>query len=489
MIGRTFLGRYETQKLLGEGGMGKVYLARQTDLNRTVVVKIMHDHVASDPKFRERFQRETLVMARFQHPNAVTLYDASVTDEYGSCIVMEYVKGINLESLLQKNGRLSFGRVARIVAQLCDVLGAAHEQNIIHRDLKPANIMISEPDTPKERVKVMDFGLAKLLDDGQLKQVTDTAVDFAVGTPGYIAPEQVRGEMMDHRGDLYSVGVMLFELVTGRLPFQGATSMDVLLAHATEDPPTFAELGLARIAPKPVEEVIRWCLAKDPAARPQTARELAEGFAKAVGAGNRSANDSGQFQPVSAQAVIDLDADPIPLVATASPVATLPQTDVLHATPVPLVSLAPSTIPKTATPASGTAPMATATTPVVADGSLPFQVDVWMPQSIAIMKIRGFVSDTDGRVIATEPNLVRLRLEKLGVRATAGKLAWLGLGKKSDGPAELTLHLKRVDPNRDPNRLTIHALFRPLHAHLLQDEAWRKRCSELFVQLRAYLMG
>jgi eukaryotic-like serine/threonine-protein kinase len=488
MIGRTFLGRYETQKLLGEGGMGKVYLARQSDLNRTVVVKIMHDHVASDPKFRERFQRETLVMARFQHPNAVTLYDASVTDEYGSCIVMEYVKGINLESLLQKNGRLSFGRVARIVSQLCDVLGAAHEQNIIHRDLKPANIMISEPDTPKERVKVMDFGLAKLLDDGQLKQVTDTAVDFAVGTPGYIAPEQVRGEMMDHRGDLYSVGVMLFELLTGRLPFQGATSMDVLLAHATEDPPTFSELGLGRIAPKSVEEVVRWCLAKDPAARPQTARELADAFAKSVG-GGKSTADSGQFQPVTAQAVIDLDADPISLVATASPVATRPQTDVRHATPVPLVMLAPQTIPLSNTPAAGTAPMATATTPIVADGCLPFQVDAWMPQSIAIMKVRGYANDTGGTLFAHEPNLIRMRLEKIGVRASAGKLAWLGFGRKSDGPVELTLILKRNDPNREPNRLTIHALFRPLHSQLLQDEAWRNRCSELFVQLRAYLMG
>ncbi len=489
MIGRTFLGRYETQKLLGEGGMGKVYLARQSDLNRTVVVKVMHDHVASDPKFRERFQRETLVMARFQHPNAVTLYDASVTDEYGSCIVMEYVKGINLESLLQKNGRLSFGRVARIVTQLCDVLGAAHEQNIIHRDLKPANIMISEPDTPKERVKVMDFGLAKLLDDGQLKQVTDTAVDFAVGTPGYIAPEQVRGEMMDHRGDLYSVGVMLFELLTGRLPFQGATSMDVLLAHATEDPPTFAELGLARIAPKPVEDVIRWCLAKDPAARPQSARELADGFAKAANGGGVKTSDSGQFQPVGAQAVIDLDSDPIALVATGSPVATLPQTDVRHATPIPFVSLAPTTIPKTGTPTSGTAPMAAAATPVVADGCMPFQVDAWMPHAIAIMKVRGFASDAGGIIVANEPNLIRLRMEKLGVRAAANKLAWLGLGKKSDGPAEITLHLKRTDPNREPNRLTIHALFRPLHSQLLHDDAWRNRCSELFVQLRAYLMG
>lgn len=486
MIGRIFLGRYETQKLLGEGGMGKVYLARQTDLNRTVVVKIMHDHVASDPKFRERFQRETLVMARFQHPNAVTLYDASVTDEYGSCIVMEYVKGVNLESLLQKNGRLSFGRVARVVAQLCDVLQAAHEQSIIHRDLKPANIMISEPDTPKERVKVMDFGLAKLLDDGELKQVTDTAVDFAVGTPGYIAPEQVRGEMMDHRGDLYSVGVMLFELLTGRLPFQGATSMDVLLAHATEEPPKFSELGLGRIAPKAVEEVIRWCLAKDPAARPQCARELAEAFAKAANGGT---NSELGMTPVTPAPVSGSEEDPIALVATASPVATVLQRDVRNATPAPMVMLAPTTIPLMNTPAAGTVPASVAPTPISVEGSLPFQVDAWMPQSIAVMKVRGFVSEMGGDIVSNEPGTIRVRLEKVGVKGPPNKLAWLGLGRKSDGPCELTLHMKRTSPDREPNRLTIHAHFRPLQSNLLGDEAWRSRCSELFVKLRAYLMG
>ena len=113
MVGRTFLNRYEIIRLLGEGGMGVVYLARQTDLGRQVVVKVMHDHVASDPKFRERFQRETLLMARFQHPYAVTLYDASLNDPQGPCIVMEYIKGITLDTLLQRNGRLNPGRVLR----------------------------------------------------------------------------------------------------------------------------------------------------------------------------------------------------------------------------------------------------------------------------------------------------------------------------------------------------------------------------------------
>src|SRR4030088_1954352 len=132
MVGRIFLGRYEAIRLLGEGGMGRVYLAKQTDLGRQVVVKVMHDHIAADEKFRERFQRETLLMARFQHPYAVTLYDASLNDPNGPCLVMEYVRGINLKPLLQRNGRLSPGRVGRLIVQLCEVLQAAHDEGMIH---------------------------------------------------------------------------------------------------------------------------------------------------------------------------------------------------------------------------------------------------------------------------------------------------------------------------------------------------------------------
>src|SRR5215470_11676535 len=122
MLGRIFLGRYEAIRLLGEGGMGRVYLARQMDLGRQVVVKVMHDHIAADPKFRERFVRETLLMARFQHPYAVTLYDASLNDAQGPCIVMEYIRGITLDQLLRNHGRLSPPRVARLLYMFCEVL-------------------------------------------------------------------------------------------------------------------------------------------------------------------------------------------------------------------------------------------------------------------------------------------------------------------------------------------------------------------------------
>ncbi len=448
MIGRIFLGRYEARRLLGEGGMGKVYLARQHDLGRDVVVKVMHEHIASDQKFRDRFQRETLLMARFHHPGAVTLYDASLDDPNGPCIVMEYVKGQNLETLLGRNGRMNAPRVGRIVGELCEVLQAAHDEGIIHRDLKPANLMIIEPETPRERIKVMDFGLAKLVDGEALRKVTDTNVDFAVGTPGYICPEQVRGEEMDHRGDLYSVGVMMFELLTGQLPFSGPNSMDILLAHATEPPPRFSQLGLKGWVPKEIEALVMECLAKDPDQRPQSARELADRFDTAL--------DRAQTQ---------IDSDP------ARP--GLPLTGEHPALP-------------SAAAAVGSAPTTVQSRLTRDQAVLPFHMEAWMPERIAIMKLRGFVHDAGGEVVESLPGLIRVRL---GARNSqpSGPLAWLGL-RRSSSLVDVELHLKHNDPTQ-PNQLTVDVLFRPSHSSQLNDREWQKRCSAVFVELRSYLMG
>ena len=458
MIGRVFLNRYEVQRLLGEGGMGRVYLAKQTDLGRQVVVKVMHDHIATDNKFRDRFQRETLLMARFQHPSAVTLYDASLNDPAGPCIVMEYVKGVNLEGLLGKTKRMTAPRVGRIIGQLCEVLQAAHDEGIIHRDLKPANLMILDPDTPKERIKVMDFGLAKLIEDGPAHKVTDTNIDFAVGTPGYIAPEQVRGETMDHRGDLYSVGVMMYELLTGRLPFIGATSMDVLLAHATEPPPTFADIGVVGWVPTAVEDLVLDCLAKDPDDRPQSARDLAARFESAIEDAMAAAESRGSN----------------------------PGTPGLNDDSRDFVALElESAVPSMAT--FSRAGQSTATRPAARDVSaLPFHMEAWMPEVIAIRKLRGFVHDCGGEVLESVPGLIRVRLGKS--RTPSSGMSWLGFGKRASGPIDIELHLHRSD-SRQENKLTIHVLFRPTHTSLLTDDAWRNRCSKLFIELRAYLMG
>ncbi|HEY1188006.1 MAG TPA: serine/threonine-protein kinase [Gemmata sp.] len=462
MIGRVFMGRYETRRQLGEGGMGKVYLARQLDLGREVVVKVMHEQIASDPKFRDRFLRETLLMARFQHPGAVTLYDATLDDPLGPCIVMEYVKGVNLESLLLKNKRMSAPRVGRIIGELCEVLQAAHDEGIIHRDLKPANLMVVDADTPRERIKVMDFGLAKLIEgEPTARKVTDTNVDFAVGTPGYICPEQVRGEEMDHRGDLYSVGVMMYELLTGRLPFNGPTSMDILLAHATEYAPTFAELGLVGWVPSEVEELVFDTLAKDPGDRPQNARELAERFDTAL---NRA--------QVKAESRILRMPPP-------SHSGTRPPRSHAGVTypPAPPASVASTPPPSTAVTQSNQSRD---------NAALPFHMEAWMPESIAIMKLRGFVHDAGGEVVESVPGLIKVRL---GGRKTptGGPLSWLGL-RRASTPIDVELHLHHLDPARD-NQLTVHVLFRPSHPALLTDRNWRQRCTQVFIELRSYLMG
>jgi serine/threonine-protein kinase len=443
MIGRVFLGRYEAVRLLGEGGMGRVYLARQIDLGRQVVVKVMHDHIAADPRFRDRFERECHLMAGFQHPYAVTLYDASLTDPHGPCLIMEYVKGINLDQLLAKNRRLSPARVGRLVAQLCDVLQAAHEQGMIHRDLKPGNLMVIEADTPRERLKVMDFGLAKLVDSTVLKKVTDTNVDFAVGTPGYICPEQVRGEEMDHRGDLYGVGIILYELLTGRLPFQRESSMDMLLAHATEPPPTFAQLELGDVIPAEIEAVVMACLEKDPSKRPQTARELAERYDRALETARAATGGAG----------VDSGSYPRPHV----PVPTQPGIDV---GPIPSD---PSTYECT--------------------------MEAWMDQAVGRVKIRGFVHDFGAEVLESVPGLIRLRLgsQRVKGRKTPTALSWLGIGRRL-GPIDVELWMHQIDPARE-NRLFIVVRFRPTHSTQLLDQDWRDRCDQIFIDLRAYLVG
>jgi serine/threonine-protein kinase len=457
MQGRVFLGRYETIRVLGEGGMGKVYLARQLDLGRQVVVKVMHDHVAIDPKFRERFTREMLVMARFQHPYAVTLYDASLNDPQGPCIVMEFIKGISLDVLLQRNNRLTCGRVGRLLHQTCEVLQAAHAEGIIHRDLKPANLMVVDPDTPYEMIKVMDFGLAKLLAPN-FKQVTVTNTEFAVGTPGYMCPEQARGEEMDGRGDLYSLGVIVYELLSGQLPFAGRSTMDVLLAHVTEEPPAFADLGTTVFVPPGVEAVVQACLAKDPGQRPRNARDLSERFEAAL---------LEELTPALPTALTPVAAT----VPTQGPV--LPRPAALALAPPEVAAAAPSPTQDL----SKYDPFA-----VVRN------LEAWMPETIASCKLRGFIQDVGGEVLESVPGRIRVRLggkNSVYVPPSRGSFAWL-LGRRSQ--IEMELRLQRPDANRD-SKLRITVVFRSDAADLTNDTAWRNTCAHIFCDLRAYLMG
>jgi serine/threonine-protein kinase len=437
---RTFLNRYQAIRLLGEGGMGKVYLAKQLDLGRQVVVKVMHDNIAADPKFRERFERETRVMATFQHPYAVTLYDASLDDPQGPCIIMEYVKGITLDLMVantSNKGRLSSGRVSRLLGQLCEVLQAAHSAGVIHRDLKPANLMIVEPDTPYEKLKVMDFGLAKLIDGPSLKEANASSPEFAVGTPAYICPEQVRGEPMDHRGDLYSVGVILYELLTGTLPFNGSVPLDILMAHSTEKPPSFAQIGAAGIVPKAVEAMVMACLEKDPANRPQSARDLAELYDKALATRDRMSREQPRppIEAASGPAPLDFDQK------------------------------------------------------IVDPHAVVYHMEAWMPEAVAEYKLRGFVQDAGGKVEASVPGLIRVRLGAPGTpyEIRRGLLGAIGLRRKY-GLIEVYLRLEPADPKRQ-TLLKITVLMLMVGGPPPDPEEFRFRCATIYGDLRGYLMG
>jgi len=436
MIGRIFLGRYEALRLLGEGGMGRVYLAKQVDLGRQVVVKVMHDHIAADPKFRERFQRETLVMARFQHPYVVTLYDASLNDPQGPCIIMEYIRGVTLDTLLQRNGRVTPARIARLLGQLCEALHAAHKEGIVHRDLKPGNLMVVDPDSPYEKIKVMDFGLAKLVEANRMSmhKVSDTGSDFAVGTPGYIAPEQVRGDELHPRSDIYSVGVILYELLSGRLPFTADETMDVLLAHVTEAPPPFSAVGATWVPPA-IENVVMQCLEKDPSKRPTSARALAELFESAL-------VDEGNTEPV------------IP--------ANQPVADAVISAPPEDRPYDPNVILR--------------------------ELEAWMPETIAAYKLRGFVHDAGGEVVESVPGKIRVRLGGKGspYHVSDGSFSWFTSPKKT--MVDLELQLERNSPTQE-NLLHIKVKMSSPYAKVASTAAWREQCTKIFCDLRAYLAG
>jgi serine/threonine-protein kinase len=433
MMDRVFLGRYQTTRLLGQGGMGSVFLARLLHKPKElVVVKVMHEHIATNPKFRERFQHEIDSMARFQHPHSVRFIEGSLEDPQGPCLVMEYVPGDTLAQMLSRNVSFRPMRLLRIVAQLCEVLQAAHDLGIIHRDLKPANLLIIDPDTPFENLKVTDFGLAHMI-DMPVRPGAPAAlpVEYAVGTPGYMSPEQVRGEAVDPRGDLYSVGVILYQLLSGRLPFSGPSTMEILMAQATGDPPTFASLGVADRIPAEVESVVRACLAAEPKARPASARELAQ-----------------QFERALTQSYSHLEE-----AAPPAPAATTVQE--------PLDPFAPT----------------------IEGDALIMRLEAWMPEQIAKYKLRGFAEAVGGEMTHIGSGVLRMRLR--GARTRSG---WLGLSRKS-GFVDVELHLKPKDPGQ-PTLLDVTVYMRPASGGKLPTNPdWHEHCQKIMVTLRAYLMS
>ncbi|MBI3650589.1 MAG: SUMF1/EgtB/PvdO family nonheme iron enzyme [Acidobacteria bacterium] len=274
LIGATIDGKYRVQYLIGRGGMGSVYRATRLLIGDAVAVKILHKEQVSDTQAVERFRREAQAAARLKHPNAVTLYDFGVSNDGLIYLVMEIVEGENLRTIIQQQGPLTPSASAEIITQVCAALDEAHQQHIVHRDLKPDNIVVSYV-TNGLRVKVLDFGIAKMRDlasaAGNLTQV-----GAVMGTPHYMSPEQCMGEELDHRSDIYSVGIVLYEMLSGMVPFNSPASTAVVIQHVTQPPPPLRSLNPS--IPTAIEAVVHHALQKKREDRPQSAGALAQEF-------------------------------------------------------------------------------------------------------------------------------------------------------------------------------------------------------------------
>jgi eukaryotic-like serine/threonine-protein kinase len=446
MIGHVLRDRYRILRLVGEGGMSRVYLAEQLDQDRLVAIKVMDPTKLVGREYQDLFQRETQFLARFRHRFAVALYEAVLDEEPAPYLVLEFVAGVSLRDLLHRHGRLSPARVGRLLGQLCSVLHAAHAKGLVYRDLKPENVMIAQPDSPDETVKLLDLGLAKMANQPAGK-MHFALLDFTgpsrrlTGTPQYLCPEEIRGDTMDHRGDLYSVGVMLFELLTGTRPFDRDTIAATLQAHVYGEPPSFEAVGAGDV-PFALQEAVYVCLRKDPKDRPQSARELAELYEQALG----------EKITVDDEPLIDAGPEPEPA-AEAGP--ELPTPD---------------------------------------ENTFVSWLTAWMPERIAVMKIRGSLPAIGGEVVESAPGRIGIHLHRPPRPAprqeSGGFLSRLGLGKKAQSfvvpePVRMELHLTNPDPSQPAQLLITVVLHRPAD----DDPDWEAQCDRVTRELCAYLMA
>jgi serine/threonine protein kinase len=273
LIGQT-VGKYQVVENLGRGGMAEVYKAYQETLDRYVAIKVMHSFLADEKGFLGRFQREARAMAALNHPNIVGVYDFDIFEEM-YYIAMEYVSGGTLKDLIEsmsdQEESLPLSVSTRVVLEVADALAYAHGRGMVHRDIKPGNIMLTEDG----RAVLTDFGIAKILSGP-----TFTATGAMVGTPAYMSPEQGLGKPGDERSDLYALGVLFYQMATGRLPYDADTPLAVILKHVNEPVPTPTDLN--NDIPAAIQSVIVKAMAKDPEERYQSANEMIQKLQEAA---------------------------------------------------------------------------------------------------------------------------------------------------------------------------------------------------------------
>jgi serine/threonine-protein kinase len=279
LLGRTLPGGYVILELVGIGGMGRVYRAEQTNLGRTVAVKIIHPHLVGEENAAARFITEARAASRLNHPNSVAVIDFGRQDGQ-LYLVMEFLRGRDLARVAYEEGPLSFRRIVNVLRQTLAALGEAHHLGVIHRDLKPENIILEPMRTGGDFVKVVDFGLAKVREAEEKPSITSPGI--VCGTPEYMSPEQGRGDPIDARSDLYAVGVIFFQMLTGRLPFEAESPTQVVLMHISTPPPDPRKIAPERQIPEALVNVLLMAMAKEPEHRFSDADEFAEALADAM---------------------------------------------------------------------------------------------------------------------------------------------------------------------------------------------------------------
>lgn len=273
LSGKTLAQKYEIIELLGEGGMSVVYRARHTAIDKTVAVKILHMHLAKDDVSLRRFKQEAQASSSLTHPGIVSVHDYGESEDGMPYLVMDYIEGKALSELIKEEGPLELERFLSIMQQVSAALAHAHDTGVVHRDLKPSNIMITSA-AGKEQVKIVDFGIAKIMSQAKdgAQQLTQTGEIF--GSPVYMSPEQCSGQQVDRRSDIYSMGCVMFEALSGSVPHKGATVVATIHMHMQDPPPPLVAPQIADTAKQKLELMLLRCLAKLPDERYQSMHEL-----------------------------------------------------------------------------------------------------------------------------------------------------------------------------------------------------------------------
>jgi len=280
VVGTTVGGRYQVQKLVGQGGMGALYAAEHIDIGRKVAIKVLNrDFRVSDDIFL-RFKNEAKLAATLNHNNICSVYDFGKLDDGTPYLVMDLLQGKTLSHMITKDGRLEPNLTVRMIAQVCDGLTHAHSRDVVHRDLKPSNIMVEETEQG-EIAKIVDFGIAKSL---EVNAPSLTATHETIGSPYYMSPEQCQAQPVDRRTDIYSLGCLMYECLAGRPPFQASNALQMMYSHVNSQPDPFSVTVPDAVIPDKLEAVILKAMAKNPADRYQATEDLKQAAFDAVGA-------------------------------------------------------------------------------------------------------------------------------------------------------------------------------------------------------------